>query len=116
MCACTFLKSVILFLFEYFFIKSIVLCYISSRVSYRVKTKSSEKVLINCVRMEQRKGDKSAAAAEKKLLVRLWLQESRAPLWETYVFNVYDHWKSVGGVGGCTRAGVAVREQYKNTQ
>lgn len=41
--------------------------------------KSHEKVMINRVRIAQNKGDKSAAAAEKKLLVGLQLQESRAP-------------------------------------
>ncbi len=35
--------------------------------------------MINDVRMEQNKGAKSAAAAEKKLLVCLQPQEGRAP-------------------------------------
>lgn len=58
-------KSVILLLLKYFLCQ--VLYFATSQVTS--VTKSHEKVMLNHVRVKQKENDRSAAAAEKRLLV-----------------------------------------------
>ncbi len=68
---------------------------------------------MNCVRMEQKKGDKSA---EKKLLVCLQLQEGRAPESTMSREVILYSAECQGEAGVRTPLGLTVCEQKNNEQ